>query len=88
MELRLAEYSISTRSCAHGTGAAMKATKEIIRIAFEELVLERVYLNVLEESVRANAFYRKAGFQFERKEDAAVEIRGTLKALNWYEIRK
>ncbi len=83
-----AEYAISTRSCAHGTGAAMQATKEIIRIAFEELGLNRVYLNVLTDNLRANAFYRKAGFQFERCEEDAVEIRGVLKSLNWYAITR
>lgn len=83
-----AEYAISTRSCAHGTGAAMQATEEIIRIAFEELGLRRVYLNVLTDNLRANAFYKKAGFQFERQEEDALEIRGTLKSLNWYAITR
>lgn len=83
-----AEYAISTRSCAHGTGAAMQATEQIIRIAFEELGLRRVYLNVLTDNLRANAFYRKAGFQFERQEEDALEIRGVLKSLNWYEITR
>ena len=83
-----AEYAISTRSCAHGTGAAMQATKEILRIAFEELGLQRVYLNVLADNVRANAFYKKAGFVFERKEENAVEIKGASKTLNWYYVCK
>lgn len=83
-----AEYAISTRSCAHGTGAAMQATKEMIRIAFEDLGLNRVYLNVLTDNLRANAFYKKAGFQFERKEEDALEIRGISKSLNWYAITK
>lgn len=83
-----AEYAISTRSCAHGTGAAMQATKEIIRIAFEELGLKRVYLNVLTDNLRANAFYKKTGFQFERTEEDALEIKGVSKSLNWYAISK
>jgi diamine N-acetyltransferase len=83
-----AEYAISTRRCAHGTGAAMQATKEILRIAFDELGLESVFLNVLEENLRANAFYRKAGFHYMHTEKNALELRGQKKALNWYEVNK
>lgn len=87
-EKKEAEYAISTRKKAHGTGSAMAATKEVLRIAFGELGLERVYLNVLSENGRANAFYLKAGFRFERREEHAVEIRGDRKSLNWYAIKK
>ncbi len=85
-EKKEAEYAISTRKKAHGTGAAMAATKEILRIAFEELKLEQVYLNVLKENGRANAFYRKVGFQSDYCEENAVEINGRKCALNWYSI--
>lgn len=83
-----AEYAISTRSCAHGTGAAMEATRQILAIAFRELGLNRVYLNVLADNGRANAFYRKAGFRFVRTEENALTIRGEMKDLNWYEIER
>ena len=83
-----AEYAVSMRKCAHGTGAAMLATREILRIAFEELKLDTVYLNVLEENHRANAFYRKAGFRFVRREEKALTLRGEQKTLNWYEISR
>lgn len=81
-----AEYAISTRKCSHGTGAALAATTEILGIAFRELGLKRVYLNVLADNGRANAFYRKVGFRFVRREENAVTIRGEKKDLNWYEI--
>ncbi len=81
-----AEYAISTRSCAHGSGAALQATRDILRIAFEELSLKTVYLNVLAENLRANAFYRKAGFRYTHTELNALELRGEQKDLNWYEI--
>ena len=87
-ENKQAEYAVSTRKKAHGTGAALQATRLILRYAFEELGLERVYLNVLAENGRANAFYRKAGFRFVREEPGALELRGERKALNWYEITK
>ena len=86
MDKRCAEYAISTRKKAHGTGAAMQATKLILQYAFETLHLKRVYLNVLTENGRANAFYQKAGFHFVRQELDALELRGERKALNWYEI--
>ena len=66
----------------------MAATKEIIRIAFEELGLNRVYLNVLKENGRANAFYQKTGFRFDYCEENGVEIHGEKKDLNWYVIDK
>lgn len=83
-----AEYAISTRKCAHGTGAAEQATKQIFEIAFNRLKLERVFLNVLTDNMRANAFYKKIGFAFEYTEKNAVEIRGEMKDLNWYVINK
>lgn len=83
-----AEYAISTRSCSHGTGAAMEATRQLLHIAFYELGLHQVYLNVLAENGRANAFYRKAGFRFTHKEENALQVRGEMKDLNWYEIGK
>lgn len=84
-EKKCAEYAISTRKKAHGSGAALQATRLILRYAFEELGLERVYLNVLAENGRANAFYRKAGFRFVREEPEALDLRGVKKNLNWYE---
>ena len=42
-----AEYAIVTRTCAQGTGAAKQATLDILKYAFEELKLHKVYLNVI-----------------------------------------
>ena len=85
-EKQQAEYAISTRKKAHGSGAALEATRLILQYAFDTLGLERVYLNVLAENGRANAFYRKAGFRFVREEPDALELGGKRKALNWYEM--
>ena len=82
-----AEYAISTRKKAHGTGAAYKATMEILKIAFDEKHLERVYLNVLDENIRANKFYQKCGFIRFDTSDNKLYINGQLKILNWYEIK-
>lgn len=83
-----AEYAISTRKKAHGSGAALQATRLILKYAFETLGMERVYLNVLAENGRANAFYKKAGFRFSQLETEALKISGVLKDLNWYELKK
>ncbi len=81
-----AEYAISTRKKAHGTGAALRATEMILKYAFSELKLARVYLNVLVDNKRANAFYKKAGFMFWYAEKNVIDIKGETKDLNWYYI--
>src|SRR5665647_1325616 len=48
----LAEYAISLRSKAIGTGIAKKATDTILYIAFFELGFHKVYLNVLSSNIR------------------------------------
>jgi RimJ/RimL family protein N-acetyltransferase len=85
-DARNAEYAISTCSHVHGKGVAFDATREILRIAFEDLHLHRVYLNVLEENERANHFYLKCGFVYEGQFREHVFIRGTLKNINWYSM--
>ena len=60
-----AEYAIVLRRKFWGKGYARKATTAILDYAFHSLNLHKVYLNVLEENVRANNFYKKFGFTFE-----------------------
>ena len=57
-----AEYAIATLSTAHGTGVALAGTKEMLSIAFLELGLHRVFLDVRFDNGRARSFYRKVGF--------------------------
>ena len=57
-----AEYAVSTRACAHGTGIAMNASYDLLRFAFRELGFHRVYLNVRASNKRAIRFYEKVGF--------------------------
>lgn len=65
-----AEYAIVVSGKAMGSGASMYATKEILRIAFEELKLHKVYLYVRSGNGRALKFYDKVGF---RKEGEFVD---------------
>ncbi len=60
-----AEYAIGMRIAAHGTGASAFGTNAVLHIAFQELGLSLVYLNVLDENVRAWRFYEKIGFVYE-----------------------
>lgn len=81
-----AEYAIVIRKKAQGTGVAMAATQELLKYAFEELKLHKVYLNVLEENVRAQKLYEKCGFVYEGRAVDAVKISGTYRNLKWYGI--
>ena len=73
---KCAEYAVSFRKCAQGTGAASYATSEILRIAFEEIGLHRVFLNVLTTNLRANAFYKKMGFVYEGTSEDSLFLNG------------
>ena len=83
---RNAEYAIVTRKIAQGTGAAERATKEVLEYAFKKLMLEKVYLNVLEENIRANRFYKRCGFELEGRAKHHICINGVFHNLNWYAI--
>lgn len=84
LENKTAEYAIVLRKKAIGTGIARKATEELLGIAFNELNIEKVYLNVLEDNVRARRFYSKMGFQYEGLFKNHIIIRGKNKNLCWY----
>lgn len=83
-----AEYAIAMRRKALGTGASLAGTREILRIAFEELELHRVYLNVVGENVRADRFYEKTGFRYEGTFQEHMFINGRFRNLKWYGITK
>jgi len=48
-----------------GKGLSLSATKEILKIAFKELNLHRVYLRVFPDNIPAIKTYEKAGFETE-----------------------
>lgn len=88
LENKNAEYAIVTRSKVHGTNLAYIATKEILEYAFDTLGLQRVYLNVLEDNVRANRFYEKCGFVHEGMARKHLFLNGKYHSLNWYSVLK
>ena len=78
------EYAIVLRKAAQGKGAGSFATKEIQRIAFEELGLHRIYLNVLSDNEHAWKLYEHWGFTYEGESIDSIKIRGEYKSLKWY----
>ena len=83
-----AEYAISLRSKAQGRGVGKAATMEILRMAFEEFGLQRVYLNVLSENKRAIALYEGCGFVYEGEFRNHLFLRGEYRSLSWYGMLK
>lgn len=81
-----AEYAISMHPAALGTGASAEGSRLILQKAFDELGLERVYLNVLEDNKRAVRFYTKFGFRYTHSSE--LVFKGDLKKLLWFEARK
>lgn len=83
-----AEFAIALRKKAVGNGTATFATKQILKIAFEELRLSKVYLCVASCNRRAIKFYDKFGFIKEGCFREHVYIAQQKQDLLWYSILK
>ena len=81
-----AEYAITTRRKVHGKGVAVEATKLVLKKAFFEYGLHRVYLNVVHDNIAAIKLYEKAGFVFEGEFREHLIINGEYKNWKWYSI--
>ena len=81
-----AELGISFIERAQGTGAARYALIELLKEAFLELGLKRVYLCVLETNERAIGFYNKLGFEKEGVFREHILKNGKQLDLLWYSI--
>ncbi|MFR2395702.1 MAG: GNAT family N-acetyltransferase [Parasutterella sp.] len=79
-----AEFAISFRKIAQGTGAAAYATSYILEKAFKELKIERVYLFCLEDNYRAVKFYKKMGFVEDGFFKKDLWISGSPKNTVWF----
>ncbi len=65
LKCRRAEYAIVLRKKTQGLGIGTEATKEVLRIAFDELNLHRVYLTVIDGNDAAIHMYESCGFVYE-----------------------
>lgn len=83
-----AEYAICLRSSAQHKGAAAQATKEILKLAFQKYNLERVYLSVLSDNMKALQMYEKAGFIYEGELRRHLFLNGEYKNLKCYSMLK
>ena len=81
-----AEYAITTRAKAHGRGVAFKATGELLRKAFKEYGLHRVYLNVFDDNIAAIKLYEKCGFVFEGEFRDHFKIGDGYRNWKWYRM--
>lgn len=83
-KIKGAEYAVCLRRSFQGKGIATFATKDILQIAFGELKLNRVYLNVLSDNLHANRFYEKNRFRYEGESVNCIMIDKKLRSLKWY----
>ena len=83
-----AELAIVLRRSAIGKNIGMQATQEVVNIAFNKLGLQKVFLNVLSENIRAIKMYEKVGFRFEGEFIRHLYINNEWKNLKWYGIIK
>lgn len=58
-----AEFAITVRKSAMGTGCAAEGMRKIIRKGFEEFGLKNIYWCVARENKRAISFYLKNGYK-------------------------
>lgn len=83
-----AEYAISLRKSSIGKGISKSATEEIISFGFKDLDLNKIYLNVYSDNIRAIKFYEKMGFKYEGEFKNHIFFNGKYKSLKWYGIFK
>lgn len=79
-----AEFVVATRKKAQGTGLVEKAITEILRYAFNELGLHRIYLNVLADNIAARKLYENCGFDLEGEFKEAIRLHHQYRNVAWY----
>ena len=81
-----AEFAISIREKYRGKGYGKKAIKMLLDIAFNELELNKVYLNVLSTNKRAIELYKSVGFKYEGQLKKHILVKGKYKNLKLFGI--
>ena len=85
---RNAEYAICMRKAGMGKGMAFQATQDILEIAFDELKLNRVYLNVLSGNKKAIALYERSNFRYEGEWKEHIFLNNQYCSLKWYGMQR
>lgn len=83
-----AEYAVVLHKDSIGKGFGKEATRQILKIAFEELNLHKVYLDCLSTNERALKMYEKAGFKYEGELKEQIFVRNEFCSLKLYGILK
>lgn len=83
---KTAEFAIILRKKAQGRGIAYNATKLILKKAFEDIGLRRVYLAVYSNNEAAIRLYEKSGFKYEGEFRNHFIIDGEPVGWKWYGI--
>lgn len=84
LKSRNAEWAIVTRMCAHGKGVARKATALILKKAFLDYGLHKVYFNVLPGNEACIRLNERFGFKCEGEFRDHLVIDGRFTSLKWY----
>ena len=79
-----AEYAIALRKCAQGKGIGFRATGLILKKAFLELGLHRVFLSVYEDNEKAVRMYERSGFTYEGEFRGHLKKNGEYVNWKWY----
>lgn len=83
-----AEFAIALCPKAMGKGISAAALREIMKKAFEELNLNKVYLYVRSDNQRAVAFYKKNHLTYEGCFAEHLCVEGDYKDIYWFSLRK
>lgn len=86
-----AEFAITIRKCAMGTGVSSYGIKNIIKYGFENIGLESIYWYVSKENIRAIKFYDKNGYKRATLDKLFKTFEYTdklIKSYLWYQVLK
>lgn len=85
---KTAEYAIALHQKSRGKGLGTKASKQILMIAFEELALNKVYLDVFSDNAPAIHLYQKLGFRKEGELRKHIVVKKIPKNLTLFGMLK
>lgn len=85
---KIAELGIVVHPAYSGRGIATLALYEIVKKAFFELELNKIYLYVRTDNKRAVLFYEKKQMELEGCSKEHLFIEGEYKDILWYSLRK